>query len=173
MFSVGDKIMYGGTGVCVVEDITRICPVGSSDPKPYYILKPLYQTGTIQTPVDNEKIPIRGVLTRQEAEELVDSIPGIQASICTEKNLSALRNYYKNAMSSFECLDLVRMTKSIYAKKKDAEARQKKIGMTDEKYLRRAEDLLFGELAVALDIPMDSVSRYIEQRLSHLEIMPE
>lgn len=173
MFSVGDKIMYGGTGVCVVEDITHVCPVGSSEPRAYYVLRPLYQPGTIQTPVENSRIPIRSVLTRREAEQLVDSIPGVPVSICTEKNLSALRNYYKNAMSSFECLDLVRMTKSIYAKKKDAESRQKKIGMTDEKFLRRAEDLLFGELAVALGIPMDSVSGYIAQRLSNLEIITE
>ena len=173
MFSVGDKIMYGGTGVCVVQDITTICPTGSRDPREYYILKPLYQSGTIQTPVDNAKIPIRYVLSRREAEALVDSIPDVPAIICTEKNLSALRNYYKDAMSSFECLDLVRMTKSIYAKKKDAESRQKKIGVTDEKFLRRAEDLLFGELAVALDIPMDSVSSYIADRLGNLEKMPE
>ena len=57
------------------------------------------------------------------------------------------------------------MTKSIYAKKKDAESRQKKIGMTDEKFLRRAEDLLYGELAVALDIGRDEVRSYISDRL--------
>ena len=42
---------------------------------------------------------------------------------------------------------------------------QKKIGMTDEKFLRRAEDLLFGELAVALDISRDAVRDYIGDRL--------
>ena len=68
-------------------------------------------------------------------------------------------------MSAVDCVDLIRMTKSIYAKKKDAESRQKKIGMTDEKYLRRAEDLLFGELAVALGISRDAVTDYIADRL--------
>lgn len=173
MFSIGDRIMYGGTGVCEIVDVAHIRAAGSGEIRPYYVLKPLYQSGTIQTPVDNDKIPIRGVLTRQEAEELVDSIPGIPATICFEKNLSALRNHYRDAMSSFECVDLLRMTKSIYAKKKDAEARQKKIGMTDEKFLRRAEELLFGELAVALDIPVDSVSDYISHRLANLELVTE
>ena len=37
--------------------------------------------------------------------------------------------------------------------------------MTDEKFLRRAEDLLFGELAVALDISRDKVTDYIADRL--------
>ena len=168
MYSVGDKIMYGGTGVCVVEDITMVKLSGMDKPKQYYILRPMYQSGTIQTPVDNEKIPIRPVMSRSEAEKLVDGIPGIDASICYEKNLSALRNHYQQQMSSFDCRDLIRMTKSIYAKKKDAESRQKKIGMTDEKFLRRAEDLLFGELAVALDISRDSVRAYIDDRLQGL-----
>ena len=168
MYSVGDKIMYGGTGVCVVEEITMVKLSGMDRPKQYYILRPMYQSGTIQTPVDNEKIPIRPVMSRSEAEKLVDGIPGIDASICYEKNLSALRNHYQQQMSSFDCRDLIRMTKSIYAKKKDAESRQKKIGMTDEKFLRRAEDLLFGELAVALDISRDSVRAYIDNRLQGL-----
>ena len=165
MFSIGDKIMYGGTGVCVVEGITSVKLSGMERARDYYVLRPMYQSGTIQTPVDNEKIPIRPVMTRAEAERLVDTIPMVNAVMCTEKNLSALRNHYQQQMSSFDCLDLIRVTKSIYAKKKDAEKRQKKIGMTDEKFLRRAEDLLFGELAVALDISRDKVTDYIADRL--------
>ena len=34
--------------------------------------------------------------------------------------------------------------------------------------LRRAEELLFGELAVALEISMDDVPAFIEQRLGSL-----
>ena len=173
MFSVGDKIMYGGTGACVVEEITQVHAPNAEAPRSYYVLKPVYQSGTIQTPVNNDKIPIRPVLTRQEAERLVDSIPGVSACMCMEKNLSALRNHYRDQMSSFECIDLIRMTKSIYAKKKEAESRQKKIGLTDEKFLHRAEDLLYGELAIALEIPKDSVSEYIAHRLGGMENVTE
>ena len=165
MYSVGEKIMYGGTGVCVIEDITMVKLTGMEQPRQYYTLRPLYQSGTIQTPVDNTKVPIRPVMTRSEAEKLVDGMPNVTAPICYEKNLSALRNHYQQQMSTFESMDLLRMTKSIYAKKKDAESRQKKIGMTDEKFLRRAEDLLFGELAVALGIARDEVRGYIDRRL--------
>ena len=165
MYSIGDKIMYGGTGVCVVQGITSVKKSSLEQPRDYYVLKPLYQSGTIQIPVDNTKVPIRPVMTRSEAEALVDGIPEISAVICYEKNLTALRNHYQQQLNTFDCRDLVRMTKSIYAKKKDAESRQKKIGMTDEKFLRRAEDLLFGELAVALGIARDEVRGFISDRL--------
>ena len=168
MYSIGEMIMYGGTGVCVVLDITTVKLSSTDQPRSYYVLKPLYQSGTIQIPVDNTKVPIRPVMTRSEAEELVDCIPGIPASICYEKNLTALRNHYQQQINTYDCRDLVRLTKSIYAKKKDAESRQKKIGMTDEKFLRRAEDLLFGELAVALDIGREEVRSYISDRLQSI-----
>ena len=67
-------------------------------------------------------------------------------------------------------MDLIRLAKSIYAKKLEAEKRQKHIGSTDEKYLRRAEELLFGELAVALEIPRDDVPAFIEARLGSLAV---
>ena len=165
MYSIGDKIMYGGTGVCVVEQITSMKMSSADQPRDYYVLRPLYQSGTIQIPVDNVKVPIRPIMTRSEAETLVDGIPDIAATICYEKNLTALRNYYQQQINTYDCRDLVRITKSIYAKKKDAEQRQKKIGMTDEKFLRRAEELLFGELAVALDISREAVKDYISDRL--------
>lgn len=165
MYSIGEKIMYGGTGVCIVEGIAEVKLSGLDKPRPYYVLRPMYQSGTIQVPVDNLKVPIRPVMTRSEAEALVDGIPEIEPVICYEKNLSALRNHYQQQLSTFDCRDLIRMTKSIYAKKKEVESRQKKIGMTDEKFLRRAEDLLFGELAVALGITRDDVPAYISSRL--------
>ena len=156
MFSIGEKVMYGGTGVCVVEEITSVKFSASQPGKPYYLLRPMYQ------------VPIRPVMNRSEAEAVIDAMPAVPAEICTEKNLSALRNYYQKQITSFDSMDLIRLAKSIRAKKIEAEKRQKRIGSTDEKYLRRAEELLFGELAVALEISMDDVPAFIEQRLGSL-----
>ena len=111
MYSIGEKIMYGGTGVCVVEDITTLKLSGMTEPRSYYVLRPLYQSGTIQTPVDNTKVPIRPVMTRSEAEMLVDAIPGIDPVICYEKNLSALRNHYQQQLNTFNCRDHLRQEK--------------------------------------------------------------
>ena len=45
----------------------------------YYILRPDGATeGTIFTPVDNDKMVMRKLLTREEAEELIDEIPEIE-----------------------------------------------------------------------------------------------
>ena len=62
-------------------------------------------------------------------------------------------------------LDLVELTMSLYAKKKKTEAQKRKFGAIDERYMKRAEDLLFGELSAALEIPKGDVRQYIHDRL--------
>ena len=43
---------------------------------------------------------------------------------------------------------------SIYRKRDEVHSRKKKLGSVDLRFMKRAEDLLFGELAAALDIPL-------------------
>ena len=57
---------------------------------------------------------------------------------------------------------------SIYAKKQEVEGQRHKIGTVDERFMKRAEELLFGELAAALGIPREEVPRFIEARLERL-----
>ena len=71
MFNVGDLIIYGGTGVCRVKDITHP-DFGMPEDRLYYILEPVYQAGTIYAPVDNGKVYMRPVISEEEANELID-----------------------------------------------------------------------------------------------------
>ena len=60
------------------------------------------------------------------------------------------------------------MTKSIYAKRRWAQANNRKLGAIDERYMKRAEEMLFGELAAALEIPREKVQDYIAQRIQEM-----
>ena len=54
--------------------------------------------------------------------------------------------------------------------KKAALAQQnKKFGRVDEHFMRQAEDNLYGELAVALDIDRDEVPGYIKARVAQVK----
>ena len=91
MFSIGEKVMYGGTGVCVVEEITSVKFSASQPGKPYYLLRPMYQTGTIQTPADSGKVPIRPVMNRSEAEAVIDAPRSTAWILSVWQNPSARR----------------------------------------------------------------------------------
>ena len=68
MFEKGGYIVYGTTGVCEIEDITSPNIEGVSGNRLYYVLNPCFKKGNrIFTPVDNEKVVIRAVMTQDSA----------------------------------------------------------------------------------------------------------
>lgn len=165
MFEKGQTVLYGQTGVCTVEDIAEKELVRNQK-RLYYVLKPYFQqNNTIYAPADSDKVFIRPVMTAPQADELILKIPEIKAKI---KNAEITQEECRTALSSHSCDDLVRLTAKIYEKKKSAQAEKKKLGFSDEKYLHLAEELLFGELSVALGIPRDSVQDYIKQKIEKI-----
>lgn len=165
MFYPDDLVVYGTTGVCRVEEITRPNLTGADRNKEYYLLKPLHQDGVIYTPVDNAKVPMRPVISAKDAEDLIDLIPSLQVEACHAPTVQALAQHYHSAVRSHDCRDLIELMMSIYAKQRQAESQKRRLGMVDERYMKQAERLLYGELSAALDIPFDEVQPYIARRV--------
>ncbi|HBN86196.1 MAG TPA: CarD family transcriptional regulator, partial [Clostridiales bacterium] len=75
MYQVGDLIIYGNTGVCKVMEITTRALDGKHKEQLFYVLEPLYQNCTISAPVNSTKVFMRPVISKKEAERLIDNIP--------------------------------------------------------------------------------------------------
>ena len=159
MFQAGDLLVYGTTGVCRVLSIDRRQEwVGSTrQERLYYQLKPIYQGGLIYTPVDNDKVSMRPIISRQEAEDLISEIPTLHPAACRASTTQALTQLYQASLRQHNCRSLVELAMSIHAKRRQAESQNRRLGMVDERYLKQAEQLLFGELAAALEIPYEAV----------------
>ena len=80
MYAVGDKIIYGGSGVCTVEEICTPNFSRAERGRQYYKLRPVYGTETIYAPIDTAAF-MRPVMSRQEAEALIARIPVIGAAV--------------------------------------------------------------------------------------------
>ena len=162
MYQPGDLIIYGGEGVCRVESVGPLALSGVKSDKLYYTLQPLYRTDTVFAPVEG-KVFMRPVISREEAEALVRSIPGIREGKIDSRNMRIAGEYYQKMMDSHDCADLVQLIKTIWAKQQSAQAAGRKGGQVDERYRKRAEETLYGELAVALEIPKEEVESYIKR----------
>ena len=160
MYSVGDLILYGRTGVCKVAEIRE--EAGTC----YYVLQPLYQTCCITIPADSPKVFTRPILSPEEVHTLIARFPELEAEPYHNRNLNQLRAHYLSCMESHCCEDLARLAKSLYLKKKETEAQKKKFGAVDERFMREAENLLFGEFAASLDIDREEVQNYIANCLA-------
>lgn len=159
VFAVGELIAYGNTGVCRVEKLEQD-KTGTR-----YVLRPLYQSCVITLPVESKKIFMRPLISKDEALALIDSIPSVSAEPYHNKVMRQLIEHYEDALKNYTCAGLVEVVSSIYAKKKQLEQERRKFGSIDERYLKRAESLLFGELAAVLDLPRDGVRGFIAGRL--------
>ena len=165
MFQPGEKIVYGTTGVCTVQEVTpRDDLPGTAPGTLYYALEPLSGSGVIYLPVD-APVFMRPVITRQEAEALVARIPEMAAEAYHQRNLQMLRNHYQEVLQSHDCEKLLEMTMSIHVKEKQAIKAGRKLGQIDARFQKRAEELLWDELAVALEIPVEEVPRYIQGKV--------
>ena len=160
MFEIGEYIVYGSEGVCQVEAVGPLDKPGTAKGKSYYTLAPLYREGKIYIPVDTS-VFMRPVLSRAAAEALVRSIPDIRSETCKERNLRAVNEYYQHLLRSHSCADMVQLIKTAHQKREERSAHGSKPSQIDERYMKRAEDLLYGELAVSLGIPKDQVCAYI------------
>ncbi|MDR0884419.1 MAG: CarD family transcriptional regulator [Oscillospiraceae bacterium] len=166
MYHIGDLVVYGTTGVCRILDITARAFSRSEKSQDYYVLSPIYQEhNKIYTPVE-AKIFMRPVISKEEAEDLIALIPTIDVEIDHSHLLNELEEHYKASMRSHDLADLLALTMSIYAKRQEVVDQKRKLGVVDERFMKLAEELLFTELAVALDIPRETVPAYIERKIN-------
>jgi len=162
MFSKGQLVVYGGEGVCRVEEIGVPSIAGADKTRQYYTLLPLHRSGQVLTPVDT-KVLMRPVMSREEAEALIRGLPALEAETLPGGGVRTAKEFYHNLVMSYDCHRLAGMIKAVRQKRLRALQRGKKVSQLDERYLKRAEDELYGELAAALSLERDQVVDYIRQ----------
>ena len=164
MFSVGDKIVYGETGVCTVEKIAPIAASGTSGEKLYYHLRPLTGNGKLFAPV-NSKAFMRPVMSRDEANALIASIPDIEPAICRDNRFNHVDAYYKKLFKLHSCEALVAIVKGLQHRISERKTKSSRAEAT----MRRAKDILNGELSVALGLEVDKVEDYVTDCIENME----
>ena len=155
MFSVGEKIIYGENGVCTVSEIGSLPMSGESD-KVYYHLKPLVGNGTYFTPIDSSAY-MRPVMSREEAEAFIATIPDIEPAICSDTRFNHVDAFYRDLFKLHSCEALVSVIKGLYSRMAERKTKSSRAEAT----MKRAKDILHGELSVALGINIGEVEDYI------------
>lgn len=164
MFEKGELIQYGTNGVCEIVDITTPKISGIPKGKLYYELQPYYKKdGKIFTPIDNKKVLMRKILTKKEAQELIDGIPEIEALYIENDKMREMQ--YKECIRSGDCREWIRIIKTLYLRKMKRIAQGKHITATDERYLKLAEESLYSELSISLAIPKEGMEKYISNQI--------
>jgi CarD family transcriptional regulator len=171
--NIGDKVIYKTNGVCVVEGRCFEALPGSGASsferirQECYILRPLSDTGIkIYVPIDNEALTsqLHPILTPEQALDILhcpdsDSVEWID-------DMRTRTNTFREQLSLGDRYLLFNMIASITHQRARLQKIGKKLYAVDEGMLKKAEKLLFEELAVVLEMAYDDVAQLFSEKFS-------
>lgn len=164
MFEIGEYVVCGNNGVCQIKEITTLSMNGVDKNRKYYILKPVYsESSTVYVPVDAMHSSMRRIISKEEADLLIDSIPQVQ--IMKIKDEKAVESQYRECMQSNRCDELVKLLKTLKTRKKSRLEKGHKVTAVDSRYYKMAEDNLCGELAIVFGITRTEAEEVIDNKM--------
>ena len=150
MFSVGQNVLYGTNGVCVVNEITEK-KIGNVTME-YYVLKPLASdSSTLFVPTHNEELVkrIRDILNKDSINSILANLPDIGE---WNENKQERSDDFKSIIAGGDCVELIRMIRLIKAHSDELAENGRHLHMSDERFLKEAEKMVSEEVSLVLDI---------------------
>lgn len=162
MYKENDYLVYK-KDVCKVREVRK----NRMNGKDYYILVPITDESLIiETPTDNRMGFIRDVISKEEAEKLIKKIPKIE----TLKNFDDkyIEKTYKELLYNGDLEDLIKIIKTTYIRNDNRIKSNKKISDKDKTYFEKAEEYLYNELSISLNMRFDETKEYIINEVTKL-----
>ena len=164
MYQVGETVLYGTEGVCVIAEI-REMKVGR-EKAAYYVLQPVRRGGaTVFVPLGNEKLlgKMRRLLSPQELDSLLGDVCRTETTWI--EDVSARKEEFRRILTAGDRCELLGMIRALYRHREALRRSGKHLRTHDEQTLRDAEKLLNDEFATVLKIEPREVPAYIRARL--------
>lgn len=158
MFKKDDYIVYGNAGVCRVE---AVGPMGFGDgSRIYYTLEPVYEKGSrFFTPVDNDKVVMRPVLTMEECSRLIGEFAVIEEADIPDNKYR--EDVFRDTLKNCDCKECIRIIKALHHRISSRAELGKKATSSDEKYFHLAKESLYGELAFSMKTSKSQIEKCI------------
>ena len=164
MFKVNDVVVYGAQGVCEIIGIEDQKIGGEM--KTYFVLKPKNNNGaTCYVPTWNEKAwsKMRKVMVKEEVDALIDSMPNTKPAWIANEN--ERKDTYKQILTSGDQAAIISMVRALFFHKKEREADGKRMHVSDENFMKNAEQLLYNEWQYVLNVDKAGLMAYILERM--------
>lgn len=158
-YQVGDKVVHPVYGAGIVIGITRKSIAG--DVRRYYVVDPMSYDMQVMVPVDKAKASgLRDVLKRSGIARVFRTLQDAPEELSDDhKERQALVDEKLVSANPIEIAKIIRDL-SWLARRKG------RLGTTDTKLLDRARSLLAGELAIALDVDVETALERIQRALN-------
>ena len=165
MYQLGEKVVYGGHGVCCVAGQEE--RVVDKRTVTYLVLEPLGQGGSqFLVPTHNEVAMsrLRPLLTPEELDALL-SLDQISPALWIRED-NRRKQAYRELISSGDRARILGMLRTLYTHRENQLASGKKVHLCDDNFIRDAEKLISGEIALVLELPPDAAKQHLCQKIN-------
>lgn len=162
--TVGSYVLYGKTGVCLVQEQKTIT-VGKESNR-YYVLCPVSDgRSSLFVPCDNEVLLSKmcPLLTRAEIDALLSDADSERLEWIDDR--SARIAFYRTVTTGNDRRLLIRLIYCLFRKKEERQAQGKRLSTMDEATLQECLRLIDEEFSMVLGISSREVNGYILARL--------
>jgi CarD family transcriptional regulator len=113
----------------------------------------------------NEKAwsKMRKVMTPKDVDALIDSMPNKQPTWVPNEN--ERKETYKRILASGDQAAIISMVQALFSHKQEREAAGKRLHISDEHFMKDAEQLLYNEWQYVLNLDKAGLMDYIFERL--------
>ena len=147
MFQVGDKIVHPMHGAGIVESIVQKKVNGVM--RDYYVLKLPVRAMVVMIPTDNsEEIGVRPIVDREQADQVLAAIPGIEVDMTQNWN----RRYREN---------MLRVVKGLMLRELE-----RGLSTGERKMLHSAKEILISEIVLSQSCTYEDVEARINTALN-------
>lgn len=165
-YRVNDIVMYASQGVCKITEIAKQEFNGRQ--VDYYTLKPIYNDNLfIYVPADNKELTgkMRKVLSKEEIYAMIKALPEEKTEWIENENLR--KEEFRKNISQGDRKALIAMIKALYLHREKLYSQGKKMHVSDERFFKEAEKILYDEFALVLNIEIDQVVPFIIRQIEN------
>lgn len=164
MFQIGEKVMYGVHGVCLVaaQEIKQV----DRKPVTYLVLEPIGKdSARYLVPTQNPAAlaKLRRMLSREELYGMLES-QEVKAGLWIEPE-NQRKQSYRELISGTDTFALLQAIYAAYRHRETQTAARKKFHQCDENFLRDAEKILVEEIAQVLKLPQSEAKQLLRSKL--------
>ncbi len=158
MFKIGEKVVYPGHGVAVVEGIEKKAFSGKA--KIFYKLRMCDNELVILVPTDNvDKVGLREIIAKKEVSKVMRILKGDASEL--PSNWNRRQKKYQERIQSGSLFEVAKVFRDLSLLKT-----QKELSFGEKKVLDSARNLIVNEIAEAKGIAPNKAEILIEKVFS-------
>lgn len=158
MYHVGEKVVYGSEGACIIEAIEE--RDYGQECKEYYKLIPIYhQRSTIYVPVQNkQKGRLRKLMSKASIEELMEQTLILPTTWIDDNKQR--QQHTLEILKSGEMAKVLNLIKTMLSHQQE-----KMLNSRDKEMLQKAQRLVFSEMAAVYEQDYDVIANEMNSKL--------